>query len=544
MKVKKVFASLLICILTISTFAGCSTIKEGDLIKNAFPKNISSVDYRILVALEGTVDTGENVQNIILDSDIHVKQSDNIDFSEGKINLSLNDKKASKYLEQYNDYDNKFKYVFDPKTESFVKENLDIQKHSLSFPDENLFENLTLNKNRDENALVITSKASASVFPNIINKINDAISFANVNIDNTNYDVTFEFDSDTKNIDKIYFSLDDPNKETQFTKLNISVEFNQFDNVEIILPEIDEVVDGTNEEIKNGDNFKLPETNKEKDSTSTESSDSVLPEQTQQEFTSNVEEGEEEGPAPEKEIKKQYFIGSYNMDYIRSILPPDVSGEYDDEELLSVLLNSIENIRETVPEDTAGLKDEEVLEVLFVMSGYMDEDGNIINIDNKKYTVNNNMLKNTPKLSLNKTNIEFPISISDLKKAGFVLKDTKEWDECIPNVYTYVNVYLIDKNGNTICASVKKENNVGLDDSQVDYVSITNSEDKKDSSLEIDGIEFGATVQDVKDEYKEPFSEFFGNSYSNLKYKMQNGLSINFSFNSNVLDNIIITNAN
>ena len=40
-----------------------------------------------------------------------------------------------------------------------------------------------------------------------------------------------------------------------------------------------------------------------------------------------------------------------------------------------------------------------------------------------------------------------------------------------------MNLYLTDKNDNVICASVRKEDNTNLDDAQIDYISISNSED-------------------------------------------------------------------
>ncbi len=328
------------------------TTTAKDLITSALVKDVDSLEYRMLLDIESETQKEDKEIGLFVTTDFNIKQNTDIDYIEGKININVAGKKSVQDVKVYNDYFENKSYFFNKQTSKWTENDLENKKNDkIIFPTAEQFQDLTLNKNKNKTSYLVTGKLDADIVHSLLNATETIENMAGISIRDKvdKYEVTLEFDKQTKELTNIYIT---PKKEITvgnnvFSNYYITLTFTQINSVELSIPE--DVKRSASETIQLDPNQKPSDDNNSQ----------TAPNNT--DYVSN------------------YGIGKYSIQDIRDILPDDINALYNDEELYNLLIEDISKIRIADADSTKDLTDEEVLEVIFIISGYMDNNGNKIN---------------------------------------------------------------------------------------------------------------------------------------------------------------------
>lgn len=265
---KKRILSLLTCITILSTLVtgcGAKVPTAEELLQNAWGSDeVTSADMIMKIDLEAKIDmselTGEDTaMNMAIDADIDVKNSENISYMDGSIDINILGMDTTKPIKSYIEKDDNTYTMYEYDSEDdcwYIEEDSSvnmINTESIASIDENIFENLTMDevsKNSTEYVLrgSISYKDFAKTMDIDMNELMGGANVDDINIDDFKFDTVITFNKETKLIESITFNIDTDSINTEdteagakFTKFELAFLINQINGVDISIPK--EVID-------------------------------------------------------------------------------------------------------------------------------------------------------------------------------------------------------------------------------------------------------------------------------------------------------------
>lgn len=229
MRKKGFIPVILATIMVIGSLTGCGAEKVTveNLLSNAFGSDeVASLDANVVFDLDMDVDASslmgsdsdaDTTMNFAVNLDCDVQSTKNVAHTEGKATVAFFGTKTKVDIESYTDIENETAYTYDKDSDSWVKSDLD----SSSFGFNNLFDkfsadlfdNLTLAERKSKNDdYVVTGTIAYKNIKDFVGEelenLSDSTGTDDLDLDKLSFDVTMNFDKDSKLVKSMTYSVD------------------------------------------------------------------------------------------------------------------------------------------------------------------------------------------------------------------------------------------------------------------------------------------------------------------------------------------------
>ena len=229
MRKKGFIPVILATIMVIGSLTGCGTEKvtAESLLSNAFgSEEVASLDANVVFDLDMDVDASslmgsdsdaDTTMNFAVSLDCDVQSTKDVAHTEGKATVAFFGTKTKVDIESYTDIENKTAYTYDKDSDSCVKSDLDSSSFGFNNLSDkfsaDLFDNLTLveRKSKDDDYTVTGTIAYKNIKDFVgeeLENLSDSTGTDDLDLDKLSFDVTINFDKDSKLVKSMTYSVD------------------------------------------------------------------------------------------------------------------------------------------------------------------------------------------------------------------------------------------------------------------------------------------------------------------------------------------------
>lgn len=229
MRKKGFIPVILATIMAIGSLTGCGAekITAESLLSNAFgSEEVASLDANVVFDLDMDVDASslmgsdsdaDTTMNFAVNLDCDVQSTKDVAHTEGKATVAFFGTKTKVDIESYTDIKNKTAYTYNKDSDSWVKS--DLESSSFGFNNlsdkfsADLFDNLTLAERKSKNddytvTGTIAYKNIKDFVGEELENLSDSTGTDDLDLDKLSFDVTMNFDKDSKLIKSMTYIVD------------------------------------------------------------------------------------------------------------------------------------------------------------------------------------------------------------------------------------------------------------------------------------------------------------------------------------------------
>ena len=234
-----------------------------------------------------------------------------------------------------------------------------------------------------------------------------------------------------------------------------------------------------------------------------------------------------------------YSIGSFSLDEIRMIVSNDLNNLSDDE-LYKYVLENVTKIKTEASEEVKDFTTDQILEVFFMMSDFMNEDETLNIKEGVEYIKENNIYDKDFTLNINGFNFSNTQKINSLLENNFTVKDDENFANKEINVFNETFVNLLDTKKNNIYIFLDKNENKDLKDFDILTLAASlNIENTINGNISIEDVNLGDNLKDIENKLGQPFEKYKNNTSIVSIYK-NNTTKVSLVFKDNILTKIFI----
>lgn len=229
MRKKGFIPVILATIMVIGSLTGCGAEKvtAESLLSNAFgSKEVASLDANVVFDLDMDVDASSlmgsdsdanTIMNFAVNLDCDVQSTKDVAHTEGKATVAFFGTKTKVDIESYTDIENETAYTYDKDSDSWVKSDLDSSSFGFNNLSDkfsaDLFDNITLaeRKSKDDDYTVTGTIAYKNIKDFVgeeLENLSDSTGTDDLDLDKLSFDVTMNFDKDSKLVKSMTYSVD------------------------------------------------------------------------------------------------------------------------------------------------------------------------------------------------------------------------------------------------------------------------------------------------------------------------------------------------
>ena len=261
MRKKGFIPVILATIMAIGSLTGCGAEKvtAESLLSNAFgSKEVASLDANVVFDLDMDVDASSlmgsdsdanTTMNFAVSLDCDVQSTKDVAHTEGKATVAFFGTKTKVDIESYTDIENKTAYTYDKDSDSWVKSDLDSSSFGFNNLSDkfsaDLFDNLTLAERKSKNddytvTGTIAYKNIKDFVGEELENLSDNTGTDDLDLDKLSFDVTMNFDKDSKLVKSMTYTVDTKAFESDdytINKFNITTTVNSINkNNDLSIP--------------------------------------------------------------------------------------------------------------------------------------------------------------------------------------------------------------------------------------------------------------------------------------------------------------------
>lgn len=256
-----------------------------------------------------------------------------------------------------------------------------------------------------------------------------------------------------------------------------------------------------------------------------------------------VEEPQEEEIVYEEiDSLPMYSIGTFSLEEIRMIVSDELNETYpEDVDFYNYIKENITQIKTLAAEDTKDFTTDEIIEVLFMMSGFMNEDETLNIKEGVEYEKNEESTLPELNINLNDFNYE-PLSIiSTLLDNNFTIKNIENFENEEINSFNEVYAYLLDSKKNNIYITFNKDEEKDIKEYMIKTIGIPiNIESSVNGTLSVNNVSPGATIENVESVFGGPYINYKKDKESIYIYKNET-IKLSLIFDDDILTKIFIS---
>ncbi len=488
---------ILLCLFAALLIISCA--KKDDFEKINKEEILSNINVSESFTINFVVNSKNNDIAKFTDGQFQIMQKNKIRSVTGFVNI--NDERE--IYKEYIDFANLKRYFYiisDKKWETSNIENVNTNLLNI------LNDDVSITENQNEYILsgqvpYQTFKESIGITGNLKEKqFNFALPFV-MHVNKNNYTVT-----------EIKFELADEitDEDTLIQKFEVTITPNVSDK-EIIIP--DEVFETPSDENANTDEPEIVE-----------------------------EPQEEEIVYEEIDSLPMYSIGTFSLEEIRMIVSDELNETYpEDIDFYNYIKENITQIKTLAAKDTKDFTTDEIIEVLFMMSGFMNEDETLNIKEGVEYEKNEESTLSELSINLNDFNYE-PLSIiSTLLDNNFTIKNIENFENEEINNFNEVYAYLLDSKKNNIYITFNKDEEKDIKEYMIKTIGIPlNVENTVNGTLSVNNISPGATFENVESVFGKPYVNYKKDKENIYIYKNET-IKLSLIFDDNILTKIFIS---
>ena len=235
-----------------------------------------------------------------------------------------------------------------------------------------------------------------------------------------------------------------------------------------------------------------------------------------------------------------YSIGSFSIDEIRMIVSNDLNSLSDDE-LYNYILENVTKIKTEASEEIKDFTTDEILEVFFMMSDFMNEDETLSIKEGVEYIKENNICNKDFTLNINGFNFTNTQKINDLLENNFTIKNDENFANKEINVFNETFVNLLDTKKNNIYIFLDKNENKDLKDFDILTLAASlNIKNTINGNISIEDVNLGDNLKNIENKLGQPFEKYKNNTSIVSIYK-NNTTKVSLVFKDNILTKIFIS---
>lgn len=228
MRKKRFITAILVTVMVLGSITGCGAEKvtAESLLSNAFgTKEVTSLDANVVFDLDMDVDASslmgynlnDTTMNLAVSFDCDVQSTKDVAHTEGKATVAVFCTKTKVDIESYTDIKNETAYTYNKDSDSWVKSDLDSSSFGFNNLSDklsaDLFDNLTLaeRKSKDDDYVVTGTIAYKNIKDFVGEKLEnlfESIGTDDLDLDKLSFDVTMNFDKDSKLVKSVTYSVD------------------------------------------------------------------------------------------------------------------------------------------------------------------------------------------------------------------------------------------------------------------------------------------------------------------------------------------------
>lgn len=229
MRKKGFITTILATVMMLGSLTGCGAEKvtaEG-LLSNAFgSEEVASLDANVVFDLDMDVDASslmgsdsdtDTTMNFAVSLDCDVQSTKDVAHTDGKATVAVFGTKTKVDIKSYTDIKNETAYTYNKDSDSWVKSNLDSSSFGFNNLSDklsaDLFDNLTLaeRKSKDDDYVVTGILAYKNIKDFVgeeLENLSESTDIDDLDLDKLSFDVTMNFDKDSKLVKSIIYSVD------------------------------------------------------------------------------------------------------------------------------------------------------------------------------------------------------------------------------------------------------------------------------------------------------------------------------------------------
>lgn len=492
--VKYIIISLLLIVLVVS----CAKKEESKKIdKEEIMQNITASESFII---DFNINTKVDDAIVFMDGQFQIEQKDKIRSVTGFINI--NDKRE--IYKEYIDFTNSKRYFYMISDKKWVTSDVENANTNLL---NILNDDVVITENQNE--YIISGQTPFSVFKESIGITErlDERQFTFI------IPFTMKINKSNLEITEIRFKLDEEitDANTLIQTFDVTVSPTVSDK-EVIIP--DEVFETPSDENTGDNESKIVE-----------------------------EPKEEEIIYEEIEPFPMYSIGTFSLEEIRMIVSDELNEMYpEDIDFYNYIKENITQIKTLAAEDTKDFTTDEIIEVLFMMSGFMNEDETLNVKEGIEYVKNEESVLPKIDINLNDFSYETLSLISTLLDNNFTLKNIENFENEEINSFNEVYGYLLDSKKNNIYIAFNKDEEKDIKEYMIKTIGIPlNVESSINGTLLVNNVSPGDTLEKVEEIFKTPYVKFAKDKETIYIYKNES-IKLSFIFDDYILTKIFISN--
>ena len=491
---------ILLCFFTALLIISCA--KKDDLKKINKEEIFSSVNASESFTVNFAINSKDNDVAKFMDGQFQIMQKNKIRSVTGFVNI--NDERE--IYKEYIDFANLKRYFYiisDKKWETSDVENVNTNLLNILNDDVSIAEN--------QNEYILSGQVPYQTFKESIGITG--------NLNEKQFEFTLPFvmrvNKNNYAVTEIKFELNEEitDEDMQIQKFEVTITPNISDKEIIIPDEVFETPSDENDENANDDESKILE-----------------------------EPQEEEIVYEEIDSLPMYSIGTFSLEEIRMIVSDELNETYpEDVDFYNYIKENITEIKTLAAEDTKDFTTDEIIEVLFMMSGFMNEDETLNIKEGVEYEKNEESTLSELNINLNDFNYE-PLSIiSTLLDNNFTIKNIENFENEEINSFNEVYAYLLDSKKNNIYITFNKDEEKDIKEYMIKTIGIPlNVENTVNGTLSINNVSLGTTVENVENVFGKPYINYKKDKENIYIYKNET-IKLSLIFDDDILTKIFIS---